>query len=85
MLRRTNASIKDQADVMKVMETFGSCAVLHNLLLQVNEPIPQEWYEEIDAGHYWTSDYDGSDNGNDIESDRRDLIYYAYINDYYIN
>ncbi len=85
MIRRTNARIRDQHDVMEVMDVFGCCAILHNLLIDINEEIPIEWLRDIDNGHYWTNDYDGNDETNNINNDRRQLVFDSYINDYYLN
>ena len=85
MLRRTNVKIVSQKDVMHMMDIFGCCCILHNLLLEVGEEIPIEWLREVDSGHYWTSDYDASEVGHDLESDRRDEVFKAYLEDYYVN
>ena len=70
---------------MEVMDVFGCCAILHNLLIDINEDIPIEWLRDIDNGHYWTSDYDGNDETDNIDNDRRQLVFDSYINDYYLN
>ena len=64
------------------MRIFGACAVLHNLLVDVEVDIPEAWYKEVHSGHYWIEDdYPGSMNVEDKH--RRDAVSNAIIEDFY--
>jgi hypothetical protein len=72
-------------DTMReIMDIFECCSILHNIFLDTNDPIPDEWYQEIDLGHYWTSDTDGSNTMELDEYDRREAVFHSLINDYYM-
>ena len=85
MLRRSYVKFVSQKDVKHMMDIFGCCCIFYNILLEVGEEIPIEWLREVDSGHYWTSDYDASEVGHDVENDRRDEVFKAYLEDYYVN
>ena len=81
-LKCSNVSINGKRGVQKLMRIFGACAVLHNLLIDVEDDIPEAWYKEVDSGHYWTEDnYAG--NANYEDRYRRDAVFNAIIEDYY--
>ncbi len=57
-------------------------AILHNILIDVGDEIPAEYLEDIDSGHYWTSEGDGEDESNThscIEHDRRTAVFNAIL------
>ena len=81
-MRRLNVRIGKAADVKKAMDLFCCSAILHNILLQVRDPIPRSWLENLDSDHYWTSDYSGEVH-SDQTFDRREEVYHALLEDYY--
>ena len=55
---------------------------MHNILVDVGDEIPAEYYDEIDAEHYWTSEYDGGadvHSNGDPDFDRRDEVFNAIL------
>ena len=34
-------------DVKDVVDVIGACIILHNLLLNYEDEVPQEWYEDL--------------------------------------
>lgn len=46
-LKGMNTYISGEDDVKFIVDCFGACCVLHNLLLSYNDEIPQEWYEDL--------------------------------------
>ena len=69
------------------MDIIGACAVLHNLLINYNDCIPQEWYEELNEEIDWTA-YDEDDqdisNVDAEEADRRSHVFNSIANNYFI-
>ena len=68
----------------EILQLLECSCILHNIFLQHEDDIPPEWYEDIDNGHYWTSDADGNTVGDMERGDRREAVFRAFINDYYI-
>lgn len=90
-LKKMNIVIDGKRGVKEVMQIFTACAVMHNILLEMNDDIPQEWYDDIDSNHYWTNDSEGAalipeDRGihDAVTFDRRHSVFNAIIEDYYI-
>ena len=47
-LKGMNTFIRDgKKDVKHIVDIISSCAVLHNLLLNYKDEVPQEWYEDL--------------------------------------
>ena len=63
---------KGNPEVKNIVDIVGACSVLHNILLQCNDEIPQEWYDNVAKEINWNindSDYstdaeDGNTQGN---------------------
>lgn len=86
-LKRMNVAVDGAKGVKAIMQLFTACAVIHNMLLDVDDDIPSEWYDDVDDNHYWTSDYDGigANGGVDLSSfDRREAVFNSIIEDYYV-
>ena len=82
-----------QKEVKYIVELITSCIVLHNLLLESNDTIPQEWYNELSKEIDW--DINESDHSSDsaapwsdiseselIQNDARHAIYKNIVNNY---
>lgn len=84
-LKNINIDVNGRQGLKKIMDLLTCCCILHNIFIDCDDDIPKEWYENIDANHYWTSDEDDSTvmNGTIEMFDRRDAVYRAYISDYY--
>ena len=78
-LKCINITVDGKTGVKRIMRLFTACAILHNLLIDVGDIIPDDWYKAIEEGHYWTEDY----LPNDMKSDRRTAVYHSIIEDYY--
>ena len=46
-LKGLNTYITGESDVKFIVDLFGACAVLHNLLLSYNDEVPQAWYQDL--------------------------------------
>jgi len=72
--------------VKRVMDLFECATILHNLLLDYQDDIPDAWMKKLAEGHYWTNDDNGGAdldaNGNE-DFDRRESVYRAIIEDKY--
>lgn len=75
-LKNMNIIVNGKDGVRAIMDIFECCCILHNIFLDHHDDIPPEWYEEIDTGHYWTSDADESliVNGELESYDRREAV-----------
>ena len=60
-IRQGNPEVKFLVDLV------GACSVLHNILLQCNDEIPQSWYDQISKEINW--DVNQSDCSSDNEND----------------
>ena len=79
-MRRTNIQIKGKRSIKKVMDMFRCCAILHNILLDCNEHIPDEWLETLSAEEYWIEEYDVSDESIREENfDMREGVFDAIL------
>lgn len=85
-LKNINIDAGPPEGVKEIMDIFECCCILHNIFIEYDDDIPAEWYEDIDSNHYWTVDDDDSliVNGAIENFDRREAVYRAFINDYYI-
>ena len=84
-LRGMNTFIKHGGkEVKEVVDILASCAVLHNLLLDYDDIIPQEWYEELE-GQLDTDVVDEIENFVTVRSvteediSRRDTVFDSII------
>jgi hypothetical protein len=87
-MKRINIKIKSgKKEVKEIVDIIGACAVLHNLLINYNDCIPQEWYEELNEEIDWTA-YDEDDqdisNVEAEEADRRSHVFNSIVNNYFI-
>jgi hypothetical protein len=87
-LKRINIKIKEgKKEVKEIVDILGACAVMHILLINYNNCIPQEWYEELNEEADWTA-YDEDEqeilNVEEEEADRRDYIFNSIVNNYFI-
>ena len=79
-----NIIIKNGNNVKEIMELLTCCAILYNLMIDVDDSIPNEWYESLDSGHYWIDDTGGEPIFMNNEcADRRLSVFHALIEDYY--
>merc|ERR1712183_54925 len=46
--------------IKRILDLIECATILHNLLLDIGDVFPDEWLEELDNGHYWTDNYEGS-------------------------
>jgi hypothetical protein len=86
-LKSMNIVVDSKESIKEIMDIFKCCCILHNVFLNNHNDIPSEWYDDIDIGHYWTSDVDDCmiANGGQIDMyDRREAVFRSYIEDYYI-
>jgi hypothetical protein len=84
-LKNINIDANGSKGVKEIMEIFETCCVLHNIFIDYDDDVPQEWIDNIDSNHYWTSDEDESNiqNGSIDQFNRREAVFNAFINDYY--
>jgi hypothetical protein len=87
-LKCLNIQIEGKETMKEAMALFESLCILHNILIDFKEEIPDTWYEDIDSERYWTEEYcpvvTRSFNQNEVESaDKRDSVFRAYIENYY--
>ena len=84
ILKCISTTIKGRNSVKRVMDLFECATILHNLLLDYQDDIPDAWMEKLAEGHYWTNDDNGGAdldaNGNE-DFDRRESVYRAIIED----
>ena len=83
-LKNCNILLDSEDGMKEILQLLECSCILHNIFLQHEDDIPPEWYEDIDNGHYWTSDADGNTVGDMERGDRREAVFRAFINDYYI-
>ena len=88
VLKRISTTIKGRTSIRRVMDLFACASILHNILLDVNDPNPEDWIKmlELEEKHKWTNDYNGGREvnitGND-DFDRREDVFNSIIEDYY--
>ena len=81
-VRRNNIRVRGKRDIKRLLQLVDCAAILHNILVDVGDEIPAEYLEDIDSGHYWTSEGDGEDESNtdlSIEHDRRNAVFNAIL------
>lgn len=81
-VRRNNIRVRGKRDIKRLLQLVDCAAILHNILLDVGDEIPDEYLQDIDSGHYWTSEGDGEDESNtdlSIEHDRRNAVFNAIL------
>lgn len=85
-LKNINIDAGVKKGMKEIMDLFECCCILHNIFIDYDDDVPQEWIDDIDANHYWTSDDDESIvlNGSIEQFNRREAVFNAFINDYYI-
>ena len=86
ILKRISTTIKGRNSVKRVMDLFECATILHNLLLDYEDDIPDTWMVRLAEGHYWTNDDNGGadlDANGDEDFDRRENVYKAIIEDLY--
>jgi hypothetical protein len=86
-MKRTNIQFKEgKKEIKELVDLIGSCIVIHNLCINYDDKIPQEWYDEIAEQIDWT-EYDedeeriagiNSDGGN-----RRDSVFRSFLTHFY--
>ena len=84
-LKNINIDAGEKEGMKEIMDLFECCCILHNISLEYDDDVPQEWIDDIDSNHYWTSDDDESVivNGSIELFNRRDAVFNAFINDFY--
>jgi hypothetical protein len=76
-MKSCNISVEGRAEVKEIMDMFEACAVLHNLLIDDADVIPNLWYEDLEACTDWSTGHvPGDDVGrvND-DFDRRESVF----------
>ena len=73
-------TVDGKKGVKRIMQLFTTCAIMHDLLIDVGDTLPDSWYKTIEKGHYWTED----NLPNEMKSDRRIAVYHSIIEDYYV-
>ena len=61
-------------EVKYIVDLVGACSVLHNILLECNDEIPQSWYNTVAKEISWN--INDSDHSSDDEDDNL-----SYTND----
>lgn len=87
-LKCLNIQIEGKESMKEAMGLFESLCVLHNILIDFNDEIPELWYEDLDSDHYWTEEdcpvVTNCFNENDVENaDRRGSVFSAFIENYF--
>ena len=85
-LKNINIDAGTAEGMKEIMDIFECSCILHNIFIEYYDDVPDEWYEDIDTNHYWISDDDDYlvINGEIDNFDRREAVFRAFINDYYI-
>ena len=77
-VRRNNIRVRGKGDIKRLLQLVDCPAILHNILLDVGDEVPDEYLQDIDSGHYWMSEDDGEEDSNTnkgIEYDRRNAAF----------
>ena len=91
-MRRLNVWIKDgKKQVKHIVELITSCIIIHNLMIDYDDKIPQEWYDEFNQQIRWdiyddeySSESDIDHNvDNDLEVERRREVF-KHIQKFYM-
>ena len=59
ILKRTSITINDRNSVKRVMDLFEWGTILHNLLLDYEDDMPDNLKVDLEEGHYWINEYTG--------------------------
>ena len=82
-LRRINVLIrKGRRQLKYIVDIVTVCIILHNLMINYKDKIPQEWYNEINKEINWDI-YDDHNIDNDMEIDRRNEVF-KHIQKFYL-
>lgn len=86
-LKGMNTYICGENDMKFFVDIFGSCCVLHNLLLTYNDEIPQEWYEDLaeDLDHNISNQIENTNTVAPIENDegnRRSIVFNSFVENF---
>ena len=77
-VRRNNIRVRGKGDIKRLLQLVDCADILHNILLDVGDEVPDEYLQDIDSGHYWMSEDDGEEDSNTnkgIEYDRRNAAF----------
>jgi hypothetical protein len=85
-LKRNNIKIRRSVkEVKELVDLIGACIVMHNLLINYDDDVPDEWYEDIEEDIDWTM-YDEEEERiaqvTEEGEDRRQYVYNSLINNY---
>jgi hypothetical protein len=85
-LKHNNIQLKDgKKEVKELVELIGSCIVMHNLLINCEDEIPAEWYDELRRSIDWSlydEDQQPQPNVGDKDGNRREQVFQSIINNY---
>jgi hypothetical protein len=86
-MKRTNIQFKEgKKEIKELVDLIESCIVIHNLCINYDDKIPQEWFDEIADQIDWT-EYDedeeriagiNSDGGN-----RRESVFWSFLTHFF--
>jgi hypothetical protein len=88
-LKRNDIQLKKgKKELKELIDLITGCVILHNLMINYNEPdIPQEWYDQMRDDIDW-SGYDEEEadipNVEDDDAERREYVFNSIINNYFI-
>jgi len=63
-MKSCNIKVKGKSEVKEIMDIFEACSVLHNLLIDDTDSIPDVWYKNLDKSTDWTA---GERSGEDLD------------------
>ena len=73
-LKMINVRIRHgNPEVKFIVDLVGACSVLHNILLECNDQIPQTWYDQMAKEISWN--INGSDHSSDMENDDDSYVF----------
>jgi hypothetical protein len=86
-LKRNNIQLKSgKKEVKELVRMIGACIVLHNLLINYDEPsVPKEWYNEMRRSIDWSlydEDQEPIANVGEDGADRRTYVFQSMMNNY---
>ena len=82
ILKCISTTIKGRNSVTRIMDLFKCATIIHSLLLDYEDDIPDVWMEKLAEGHYWANDDNGGSNLDADENedfDCRKNVYRAII------
>jgi hypothetical protein len=71
--------------VKELVELIGACIVMHNLLINYDDQVPAEWYDELSKKIDWSlydEDQQPQPRVEDIDGNRREQVFHSIINNY---